>query len=296
MDGILVAYHSTERFFGFQYVPVAEMDEALFGSSEAGDQVFRLSLGALEHILTEATKCYPDETVNLTFAAQEDADVLRVFVAPQREMDCVEAGETSAADSGLEGDDKKQAIAQMVEGVDMTLLELKGSNYLDGVFQDGPVTVERRNKDKNVFSEFLNRDAEVPTWQVGYNVDKSSTKSGGPTPAGAIAAFFADTRSLQRTFSTVILPAGITPADVAAAADRAREEGVELDESDLAARFPLGDGISYRGPTKYVENLRRLARDGMERRQAEEEKRQADRGGAKEKIVEVQSKIVVREA
>ncbi|BGP31305.1 hypothetical protein JCM10296v2_003069 [Rhodotorula toruloides] len=296
MDGIFVAYHSTERFFGFQYVPIAEMDEALFGSHEAGDQVFRLSLGALEHILTEATKCYPDETVNLTFAAQEDTDVLRVFVAPQREMARLEEGEAGAEESGLEGDDKKQVLAGLVEGIDMTLLELKGSNYLDGVFQEGPVSVERRSTAKNVFAEFLNRDAEVPTWQVGYNVESSSTKTGGPTPAGAIAAFFADTRSLQRTFSSVILPAGITPADVAAAAERAREEGVELDESDLAARFPLGDGISYRGPTRYVENLRKLARDGMERRQAEEEKRQADRGDAKEKIVEVQSKIVVREA
>ncbi|BGO90828.1 hypothetical protein NBRC10512_005847 [Rhodotorula toruloides] len=296
MDGIFVAYHSTERFFGFQYVPIAEMDEALFGSHEAGDQVFRLSLGALEHVLDEATKCYPDETVNLTFAAQEDTDVLRVFVAPQREMARLEEGEARAEESGLEGDDKKQVLAGLVEGIDMTLLELKGSNYLDGVFQEGPVSVERRSTGKNVFAEFLNRDAEVPTWQVGYNVESSNTKTGGPTPAGAIAAFFADTRSLQRAFSSVILPAGITPADVAAAAERAREEGVELDESDLAARFPLGDGISYRGPTRYVENLRKLARDGMERRQAEEEKRQADRGDAREKIVEVQSKIVVREA
>ncbi|BGP23948.1 RNA processing-related mitochondrial RNA degradation [Rhodotorula toruloides] len=296
MDGIFVAYHSTERFFGFQYVPIAEMDEALFGSPEAGDQVFRLSLGALEHILTEATKCYPDETINLTFAAQEDSDVLRVFVAPQREMARVNEGETRAEEAGLEGDDKKQVLAGLVERIDMTLLELKGSNYLDGVFQEGPVSVERRSKGKNAFSEFLNRDAEVPIWQVGYNVESSNTKAGGATPAGAIAAFFADTRSLQRIFSSVILPAGITPADVAAAAERAREAGVELDESDLAARFPLGDGISYRGPTKYVENLRKLAREGLERRLAGEEKREADRGGAQEKIVEVQSKIVVREA
>lgn len=63
MDGIFVAFHNTERIFGFQYVPLEEMDLALHGvkDRELGDQEFKLSLALFNEILDKATKRFPEQ-------------------------------------------------------------------------------------------------------------------------------------------------------------------------------------------------------------------------------------------
>ena len=65
MDGIFVAFHNTERIFGFQYVSLPEMDAALHGQSDTavGDQEFRLSLDLLNKILDKATKKFPEKVI-----------------------------------------------------------------------------------------------------------------------------------------------------------------------------------------------------------------------------------------
>lgn len=278
MDGIFVAYHSTTRFFGFQYLPISVMDEALFGTTETGSQVFRLALGTLERVLDEAAQCYPGESVNVTWAADDKEDVLRVFVAPQREVEQVEA---LSADTTEEG----ATTAGSPSDIEMTLLELRGTNYVDGEAQARPVTVSADRGPPG---------SDTPVWQVGFDIVKSTGAEGDAVSREQIASHFADTRAFQRMFSSLALPTGISPADVQAAAERAQEAGVELDASDLSVRFPLGEGIEYRGPSKSVKILRRKAREGEERRHAEE-KRRVDAGGGKEKIVEVKSYLQVRE-
>ncbi|KAJ5504798.1 hypothetical protein N7463_007672 [Penicillium fimorum] len=69
MDGIFVAYHNTERIFGFQYITLEEMDEALHGTSntELGDTEFELSLGLWEKILDKATAKYPKQSLRFHF-------------------------------------------------------------------------------------------------------------------------------------------------------------------------------------------------------------------------------------
>jgi hypothetical protein len=60
MDGVFVAYHNTARIFGFQYIPLEEMDERLFGvAGETGDRVFEKCVGLLEEIVEEAILCFP---------------------------------------------------------------------------------------------------------------------------------------------------------------------------------------------------------------------------------------------
>ena len=62
MDGVIVAYHNTERIFGFQYIPMQEMDERLFGPEKGiGDKVFGKCMGLLEAILPVAAICYPEQ-------------------------------------------------------------------------------------------------------------------------------------------------------------------------------------------------------------------------------------------
>ena len=68
MDGVIVAYHNTERIFGFQYISLLEMDERLFGPEEGlGDKVFDKCIGLLEAVLPEAAACYPEEVCIHTF-------------------------------------------------------------------------------------------------------------------------------------------------------------------------------------------------------------------------------------
>ena len=66
MDGIFVAFHNTQRIFGFQYISLPEMDLALHGqhNTELGNREFCLSLEILERVLDRATARYPN-TVNL---------------------------------------------------------------------------------------------------------------------------------------------------------------------------------------------------------------------------------------
>ena len=63
MDGIFVAFHNTERIFGFQYISLEEMDLALHGQSDKtlGDQEFKLSLELLNKILDRATEKFPEQ-------------------------------------------------------------------------------------------------------------------------------------------------------------------------------------------------------------------------------------------
>lgn len=61
MDGVFVAYHNTSRMFGFQYIPLREMDERLFGSHQAGERVFKSCLGFLEIIADNVTACFPGQ-------------------------------------------------------------------------------------------------------------------------------------------------------------------------------------------------------------------------------------------
>ncbi|KAK4866723.1 hypothetical protein LT330_008276 [Penicillium expansum] len=74
MDGIFVAYHNIERIFGFQYIPLEEMDQALHGSPNTalGDREFELSLGLWEKILDKATKKYPKKSLRFHFETRED--------------------------------------------------------------------------------------------------------------------------------------------------------------------------------------------------------------------------------
>ncbi|KAI7897550.1 mitochondrial protein Pet127-domain-containing protein [Cokeromyces recurvatus] len=72
MDGILVAYHNTQKIFGFQYISREEMDTRLFGSSKIGNQVFRNSLNMFEFVLNKATEKYPKQTLRISFDTRQN--------------------------------------------------------------------------------------------------------------------------------------------------------------------------------------------------------------------------------
>ncbi|OCH91240.1 Pet127-domain-containing protein [Obba rivulosa] len=82
MDGVLVAFHNTLRIFGFQYIPLEDMDQRLFGSQKAGDRVFEKCLKLLDVISEEIITCFPEQSVKCLWETTESCDLLRVYVEP----------------------------------------------------------------------------------------------------------------------------------------------------------------------------------------------------------------------
>mmetsp|Transcript_31099 Transcript_31099/g.47499 ORF Transcript_31099/g.47499 Transcript_31099/m.47499 type:complete len:411 (-) Transcript_31099:17-1249(-) len=51
MQGAAIAYHNTQKIFGFEYIKLEEMEKRVFGCTQFSDIVFRSSLTILEKIL-----------------------------------------------------------------------------------------------------------------------------------------------------------------------------------------------------------------------------------------------------
>lgn len=90
MDGIFVAFHNTMRIFGFQYISLPELDEALHGQSDValGDSEFKLSLELLNRVLDRATKKFPKRSLRLFFETREtSAPFMYIFAEPVTDDD-----------------------------------------------------------------------------------------------------------------------------------------------------------------------------------------------------------------
>ncbi|KAK6521549.1 hypothetical protein TWF506_001762 [Arthrobotrys conoides] len=98
MDGCFVAYHNTKRIFGFQYISIDEMDEALHGSTEVGEQEFKLSLKLLNEALEKATQKYPEQSLRLWFETRESAMPFLYFAAEPVTEEEILASQERAAD------------------------------------------------------------------------------------------------------------------------------------------------------------------------------------------------------
>lgn len=69
MDGIFVAFHNIERIFGFQYLPIGAMDEAIHGATDTtlGDQEFKVSVSMLNKALDMFTEKFPGQSLQIDF-------------------------------------------------------------------------------------------------------------------------------------------------------------------------------------------------------------------------------------
>ncbi|KAF1813530.1 Pet127-domain-containing protein [Eremomyces bilateralis CBS 781.70] len=93
MDGIFVAYHNVERLFGFQYVSLAEMDEAIHGQQDPslGDQEFGMSLKVVDDIFDKATARFPEQSIRLSFETREGVvPFMYAFAEPVSETEIEE--------------------------------------------------------------------------------------------------------------------------------------------------------------------------------------------------------------
>jgi hypothetical protein len=88
MDGIFVAFHNTERIFGFQYISLPEMDYALHGTDNTaiGDSEFKLSLELLNRVLDRATAKFPEKSLRLHFETRDGVTpFMYIFAEPIEE-------------------------------------------------------------------------------------------------------------------------------------------------------------------------------------------------------------------
>ncbi|KAH8824958.1 mitochondrial protein Pet127-domain-containing protein [Flagelloscypha sp. PMI_526] len=81
MDGVLCAYHNTGKVFGFQYLPLIEMEARLYGAP-VGERVFNKCVELLEAIMKEVERCFPGESVQVAFETQQHKRRLDVVVSP----------------------------------------------------------------------------------------------------------------------------------------------------------------------------------------------------------------------
>jgi hypothetical protein len=51
MQGAAIAYHNTQKVFGFEYIKLEDMENRVFGCKEFSDIVFNSSLCLLEKVL-----------------------------------------------------------------------------------------------------------------------------------------------------------------------------------------------------------------------------------------------------
>ncbi|KAK6541658.1 hypothetical protein TWF694_007451 [Orbilia ellipsospora] len=98
MDGCFVAYHNTKQIFGFQYVSIDEMDEALHSGPEIGDQEFKFSLKLLNEALNRATEKYPGQSLRLWFETRESTMPFLYFAAEPLTEEEARASQDKEAD------------------------------------------------------------------------------------------------------------------------------------------------------------------------------------------------------
>lgn len=103
MNGIFIAYHNVKRIFGFQYLPIEEMDRALHGQRDPalGDQEFKASLELMNEALNKATAKFPGKSLRVILETQQAPPdgsmppVLHIFAEPmeEEEIDKVQASQ-----------------------------------------------------------------------------------------------------------------------------------------------------------------------------------------------------------
>jgi hypothetical protein len=100
MDGIFVAFHNTQRIFGFQYISLPEMDLALHGTEDTttGDSEFKMSLELLNKVLDRATAKYPEKSLRLHFETRgTDVPFMYIFAEPMEDEQIAEIQESNKA-------------------------------------------------------------------------------------------------------------------------------------------------------------------------------------------------------
>lgn len=183
MDGIFVAFHNTERIFGFQYISLEEMDRCIHGSSEQNiaHREYIMSLKQLDRILGMAIEKYPGQSMALHFEAVEDKKThMRIVIEPltEEEIKSRQEGELLEA---LKAAQKNERIKKMPSSSKSTnskgTLE-KMSSTLEQMILRGARGKKKKSQDEE----------EEKDDHDGASATPAAADSPPPTPGAASGA------------------------------------------------------------------------------------------------------------
>ncbi|KAI9785880.1 MAG: hypothetical protein M1835_003204, partial [Candelina submexicana] len=223
MDGIFVAFHNTERIFGFQYISLPEMDSTLHGQWETslGDQEFKLSLELLNKCLDRASQKFPDQSLRIHFETRDTrTPFMYIFAEPVTEEQVQDiqmtkqesiadferrvlglhnhenGNETSPADeesASREWADLQAKVAQEMENDEMTPENTKAgrdvdAGTVDGSTGDGRSTPEASKHEDVVSNEGSASETEVPKQRLVSAIEnRHNLIDNGPPNADSVS-------------------------------------------------------------------------------------------------------------
>ena len=84
MDGAFIAYHNTQRFFGYEYLSLAEIEKRLFGCPEISNQVLKVCVTIFQDILDDVVRDFPNyELIKVGIFSNFYTKELTIVVEPR---------------------------------------------------------------------------------------------------------------------------------------------------------------------------------------------------------------------
>ncbi|PTB57842.1 hypothetical protein M431DRAFT_78027 [Trichoderma harzianum CBS 226.95] len=185
MDGIFVAYHNTQRIFGFQYISLEEMDVALHGTSDRrlGDQEFKTSVALLNEVMNKATQRYPGRTLRLHVETRDTKVPLTYFfVEPVTEEEMKTTQE--AGKSSVEELEREFQILSETESEE-------NPNEAESIEQ--PESQPSNEKEEQIPDEPSYQD---PPNEAAWNVMMAKTPGGAGQPDRELLGMIVTVRNL----------------------------------------------------------------------------------------------------
>lgn len=194
MDGIFVAYHNIRKMFGFEYLPLAEIDKVFHSGgypledgqvpevAEAqapliADQEFRLSVQILSQILEATIKKFPEQSVNIVFKSpttaseiefQDSEMVVLMNPMPEANIDKLQRGIPLEEIPAQEAEELDQKIATLSGPELKEARKIKARQYLD----------------RNTLFQSYDQAYSGPFSQcIGWRVNVTNFINGEPLPA-----------------------------------------------------------------------------------------------------------------
>ncbi|KAL7267846.1 hypothetical protein RUND412_009548 [Rhizina undulata] len=187
MDGIFVAFHNTEKIFGFQYVSLDEMDAALHEGpgSGIGEKEFKLSLQLFNVLLNKATEKYPNQSLRLHFETREtQTPYMYVFAEPvsEEEIERIQQGAkqdmsdfmTSLEEklSSIEQTAELEEVAQKFGKIEEEPVEISVKNVEEPLPKEAPSEDGIEGKEDKVHEQFSQEIVVEDTISASSNASK----------------------------------------------------------------------------------------------------------------------------
>ncbi|KAL3457826.1 mitochondrial protein Pet127-domain-containing protein [Aspergillus heterothallicus] len=190
MDGIFVAFHNIAQIFGFQYVCLPEMDQALHGqwNTALGDQEFRLSIQLWNKVLDKATAKYPNRSLRFHFETRPtNTPYMYIFYEPVTEEEIEAIQNTNKAE--IDAMQRKILNMEPEDESDSTITE-SDDQASEVLASSEEASVEPLSEEEQESRDSLNTtsdaDADAPktqTREVGaMTLTISNRVNGQPVP------------------------------------------------------------------------------------------------------------------